>query len=72
MALTRYSKKELEALGADDYKIIPCETEDKAIEIKATLKANKRLAQAGWVKNKEGKTIYFVCTRERRQNGKQK
>ena len=52
-------------MGEQGYKVVPCESEEEAIKVKELLKADKRCAQAGWIINKENKTIYFVLTKNR-------
>lgn len=65
MALQKWYKKGLQYMGTQGYKVIPCDTEEEAIEIKEYLKQNKRCAQAGYVINRENKTIYFVLTKNK-------
>lgn len=52
-------------MGQQGYKVVPCESEEEALQVKDILKADKRCAQAGWIKNKEDKIIYFVLTKNR-------
>ena len=65
MALPKWTKKDLQDMDELGYKVVPCDTEEKALEVKQVLKKNKRCAQAGRIINREGKTIYFVLTKER-------
>ena len=65
MALPKWTKKDLQEMDALGYKVVVCEDEKEALEVKQVLKQNKRCAQAGRIFNKEGKEIFFVCTKER-------
>lgn len=65
MALPKWTKKDLQEMDKLGYKIVVCEDEAETLEVKKVLKMNKRCAQAGRIINKEGKEIFFVCTKER-------
>lgn len=67
MSLLKYSKNDLIRLGNEGYEFIKCEDEEEALQVKQTLKEDKRCAQAGFVINRENETIYFVATKERRK-----
>lgn len=70
MSLPKWNKKDLEWMDNEGYKIIPCESESHAYEVKSRLRLEKKCAQAGRIINKEGKEIFFVCTKERvKRNG---
>lgn len=64
MSLPYYTKKELESLGADGYKILPVKDEEEAKEVREVLITNKRRARVGAYK-KGDKVIPFVVTKER-------
>lgn len=65
MSLPKWSKKDLQYMDGEGYKIVPCENETEALQVKSTLRENGRCAQAGYIVNKENKDIYFVLTKER-------
>lgn len=65
MSLPKWSKNGLISMGKEGYKVIPCDSEEEALNIKEELKASKRCAQAGYIINKENKVIYFVLTKNK-------
>lgn len=67
MEVYKWSKNSLISMGKQGYKVIACDDEAEALKVKAALKEDKRCAQAGYVINREGKTIYFVLTKSRKQ-----
>lgn len=69
MAIPKWTKKELEEKGKQGYKVVPCASEQEALEVKQVLKDNKRCAREGYVVNQEGKDIFFVLTKERGAKG---
>lgn len=70
MAMPKWNKKDLEFMDKEGYKIIPCDSENEAYDTKYSLRRDGKCAQAGRIINREGKEIFFVCTKERvKRNG---
>lgn len=67
--LSKWLRKDLEQAQKEGYQICPCKSEDEALQVKDTLKADKRCAQCGYIVNKENYVVYFVITKERSQRG---
>jgi len=65
MELVRYYEKELRDYDSKGYKIIRCSSVEEALDIKETLKLNKKCAQAGKYVRSNGSVDYFVLTKER-------
>lgn len=63
--LYRYYKPELIRYGKEGYTIIPCKDEAEATTVKQQMKKRGRCAQAGYVRNQEGKDIFFVLTKDK-------
>ena len=69
MRIPKWSKRDLQVMGAKGYTVVPCKDEQETEQVFNTLKANKRCAQAGHVVNKEGKVVFFVCTKKKAERG---
>lgn len=64
MYIHKPNKDNLRELGKRGYKVVVCKDEKEREEVYNTLKQNGCCARAAEIKNKEGKTILFVLTKE--------
>lgn len=64
MYIHKPNKDNLRELGKQRYKVVVCKDEKEREEVYNTLKQNGHCARAAEIKNKEGKTILFVLTKE--------
>lgn len=70
MALDVWKKDELKEKGDEGYKVIVCKDENEAMSVRDRLKAEKKCARAGMVRNQDGNMVIFVLTKERvKRNG---
>ena len=67
MYIHRLNKESLSKLcNEEGYKICVCEDRDDQKRVYETLKLRGRCARAALIKNKEGKTILIVVTKEKK------
>lgn len=65
MSLPKWSKNDLLSMKDSGYKIIKCDSELEAEDIKHTLRINRRCAQSGRIVDKDNNSVFFVVTKER-------
>jgi hypothetical protein len=61
--IPRWTRKDLDRVAAAGYGFIHCNNEEETLDLKRRLKANKRPAQEGVIRNRENVDIYFVATK---------
>lgn len=65
MELYKWTKQSLINMDREGYKIMACDSGEEALKLKALAKEDKKCSQAGYVINRENKTIYFVLIKNR-------